>query len=67
MTSYTGYGELNDILNEFEELRVCANLRAMDLMKDDLTRTAALSSAGAYAYCIMRLTSLGTILPERSR
>lgn len=55
---YTGYGKLNEIMNEMQELWSSANLRANNLTNDDAIRATALGSAGAYAYCIMRLSEL---------
>ncbi len=52
---YTGYGIHNDILNELEELKEQAQLRASNLKADDLTRAKAQASADAYAYCQHRL------------
>ena len=55
---YTGYGIHNNFLNELEELKELAQLRANDLKADDLTRAKAQATADAYAYCQHRLMRL---------
>lgn len=57
---YTGYGSHNDFLNELEELKELAQLRANDLKADDLTRAKAQATADAYAYCRQRLMRLAS-------
>lgn len=51
----TGYGNLNELLNDLEALKQQATLRGNDLQADDLTRAQAQAAAGAYAYCQLRL------------
>ncbi len=55
---YTGYGVHNELLDELEELKQSAQLRANDLKADDLARAKAQASAEAYAYCQQRLMRL---------
>lgn len=52
---YTGYGDRNALLDELEELKQAAQLRANTLTLDELTRAKAQASADAYAYCQERL------------
>ena len=53
--AFTGYGDLNGLLNDLEALKQEATLRGNDLRADDLTRAQAQAAAGAYAYCQLRL------------
>jgi len=55
---YTGYGSHNALLDELEELKQSAQLRANDLQRDELSRARAQASAEAYAYCQQRLMVL---------
>lgn len=55
MAEYTGYREANSLLNELEELKISARLRANDLQLNDITRTRADEAANAYSYCQLRL------------
>lgn len=55
---YTGYGVHNQLLNELEELKQSAQLRANDLLRDDVSRAKSQGTADAYAYCQMRLQQL---------
>lgn len=57
-TNFTGYGPLNPLLNELQGLKESAQLRANDLMRDDITRARAQASADAYGYCQQRLMHL---------
>ena len=52
---FTGYGEFNPLLNEFEDLKESARLRSNDLARDEISRAAAKATAEAYAYCQHRL------------
>ncbi len=52
---YTGYGVHNAFLNELEELKQSAQLRANDFQVDELTRAKAQASADAYGFCQQRL------------
>lgn len=56
--AYTGYGVHNALLNELEELKQSAQLRANDLSRDEALRAAANATAQAYAYCQHRLMAL---------
>ena len=68
MTSikYTGYGSHNDFLNELEELKDAANLRANDLSRDEVSRAAAKATAEAYFYCQHRLMTFYRVPTEAS-
>lgn len=55
---YTGYGSHNALLDELEELKQSAQLRANDLQREDLVRACAQASADAYGYCQQRLMAL---------
>lgn len=55
---YTGYGAHNELLNELEELKQSAQLRANDLLRDEANRAYAQATADAYAYCQTRLMAL---------
>lgn len=58
-SAFTGYGDLNGLLNDLEALKQQATLRGNDLQADDLTRAQAQAAAGAYAYCQLRLQRQG--------
>lgn len=60
---YTGYGIHNGLLDELEELKQSAQLRANDLRADELTRAKAQASAEAYGYCQQRLMRMRTEAP----
>ena len=55
MVKYTGYGKDNAILNELEELKQSAQLRANTQGHSDVYRATAQGAADAYAYCILRI------------
>lgn len=55
---YTGYGVHNALLNELEELKQSAQLRANELGRDEVQRAGAQATAQAYAYCQHRLMAL---------
>lgn len=55
---FTGFGAHNDLLNELEELKQGAQLRANDLRRDDVNRAYARATADAYAYCQLRIQHL---------
>ena len=59
LVPYTGYGVLNELLNELEGLKGSATLRANSLKKDEITRAKAQSAADAYGYCQQKLMQLG--------
>jgi len=50
--------EICKLLDELESLRAGADLRARDLLRDDIDRTFSRASADAYAYCMMRIRDL---------
>lgn len=52
---FTGYGKLNDLLHELENLKQSAQLRANTLTRDDLERAKSQATADAYGYCQLRL------------
>lgn len=52
---YTGYKDANSLLDELEELKNSATLRANDLNRSELERAKARSAADAYAFCQLRL------------
>lgn len=52
---FTGYGLANRLLDELQELKEAAQLRANNLQLDDITRARAQATADSYAYCQMRL------------
>lgn len=55
---FIGFGTHNDLLNELEELKQDAQLRANDLLRDDLARARAQATADAYGYCQLRIKAL---------
>lgn len=57
---HTGYDSHNKLLDELEELKQLAQLRANDLKADELSRARAQATADAYAYCQHRLMQLPT-------
>lgn len=61
MSKYTGYGDHNDLLNELEDLKQSANLRANDLLRDSDARIRAQATVDAYAYCQQRLMIYGCV------
>lgn len=60
---YTGYGEFNPLLDELEELKELAQLRANNLKEEELSRAKAQATADAYAYCQHRLMQLHAKMP----
>jgi hypothetical protein len=59
MTNYTGYGKLNTLLDELEELQQSAQFRANNLLESEEYRIRAQASADAYGFCKLRLITLG--------
>ena len=55
-TRYTGYDELNPLLDELQELHDSAQLRANDPLRDEVSRAKSQGNADAYAFCIISLT-----------
>jgi hypothetical protein len=55
---YTGYGILNPVLDQLEELKQLAIFRANDLFSDEMTRAKAEATASAYGYCQLLLINL---------
>jgi hypothetical protein len=61
MPKYTGYGDHNELLNELEDLKLSANLRANDLLRDSDFRIRSQATADAYDYCQQRLMIYGCV------
>lgn len=61
MSNFTGYGIHNNLLNELQELKDTATLRANDLLADELVKERAKATAAAYDYCMQRLMCIKVI------
>lgn len=61
MSKFTGYGIHNDLLNELQELKDSATLRANDLRADELVKERAKATAAAYDYCMHRLMCMRNV------
>ena len=56
---FTGYAPwANTLLNELEDLKQSAQLRANDLLREDTLRAASQATADAYGYVQLRLMQL---------
>lgn len=55
-SGFIGYGIYNELLNELQELKDNATLRANNLTADEITRVKAQAFADGYGYCQERLS-----------
>jgi len=51
---------IEELMSELEGLRLEAELRSNDLLREEHRRDFSRATANAYAYCIMRLRDLQT-------